>query len=536
MNHVLDKLRALASAALTPEPTEADIVAACAIVSEALDAADAYVLRSGDPYFIRIGSESDPAQYGVKQRGYWLMWREVARQPHLIAVMADVEDRLVKAVRPLAAGAGGNHIAMVLPGAESNSDVLIVERGRSDAMEPDEECFLETARPILCQLIDKVLDTERRERQMRQLSAFADVARAFNNAHSMEAALTDLATAIARASGYDFVSIQIYDEALDNVVQHGMNVARHSNTETASLFRGEGYRSHFGGELYGPVPRRMRKGIPFLVPDVFAPGALPRSLQQYYERAHINSMAWLPMMFQDGVLGTVDFTSSIKRDFDDAEVAFLKALAAQAATAVKGMMLYRDLEESRREVLDYAAKLEEASQAEHFLARTDAVTGIPNRRYLEEVLKAEAARSSRYEEAISVVMCDVDHFKDINDTYGHPVGDEALRFVSRIARDCSRTSDFVGRWGGDEFLFILPQTKAEDAFRFAERFRHELRSVAFPAGAAGVSIPISAGVADAIPPPAADSTDLVSRADQALYSAKEGGRDQVCHWSPSLAA
>jgi diguanylate cyclase (GGDEF)-like protein len=283
----------------------------------------------------------------------------------------------------------------------------------------------------------------------------------------------------------------------------------------------------------------MREGMPFLAPDVFAPDSgLAPVLQQFSERAHVNSMAWFPLMFQGRALGTIDFTSSTRREFDQAEVALLTALTAQAATAVKGMMLYRDLERSRTEILRYAEKLEEASQAEHFLARTDAVTGIPNRRYLEEVLKAEAARSSRYHQPISVVMADVDYFKHINDEYGHPVGDEALRFVSLVARECSRESDFVGRWGGDEFLFILPQTTAQAAFIFADRFRRELGARAFRADSAEhlLRIPISAGVADACPPPPADSVALVSRADQALYDAKQGGRDQVRNWTSEVAA
>jgi diguanylate cyclase (GGDEF)-like protein len=291
--------------------------------------------------------------------------------------------------------------------------------------------------------------------------------------------------------------------------------------------------------MYGPLPRRMRRGLPFLIPDVFAPEAnLPQSMRSYYERAHVNSVAWLPLVFQDRVLGTIDFTSSTKRDFDETELAFLSALAAQAATAVKGMMLYRDLERSRDEVVRSAEKLEEASRADHFMARTDAVTGIPNRRYLEEVLKAESARSSRYREPISVVMADLDYFKLINDQYGHLIGDEALRFVSQVARECSRTSDFVGRWGGDEFLFILPQTSADAAFVFADRFRRELAAKPFrmATGEHMLRIPISAGVADAWPPPAANSETLVSRADQALYDAKQSGRDRVCHWDAASAA
>jgi diguanylate cyclase (GGDEF)-like protein len=529
----------MAAISLSENPGEAGVAAACAVVADGLRSRSAYVLRAADPHFLRIGSSDDPTAYDIKQRGYWLMWQELARSPNLVAVAADTGDRLVKAVRPLTAGDAGNYVAMVLPGPERNSDMLVVDRGTTEPVTAEDECFLETARPILCQLIDKVFAGERREWQKRQLSALADVARAFNSAQSMEAALADLATAIANASGIDFVNVLIYDEALENVVDHGANVSRLANTETAAMIRGHRLRENFGQDMYGPLPRRMRRGLPFLIPDVFAPEAnLPQSMRRYYERAHVNSVAWLPLVFQDRVLGTIDFTSSTKRDFDETELAFLSALAAQAATAVKGMLLYRDLERSKDELLRSSERLEEASRADHFMARTDAVTGIPNRRYLEEVLKAESARSSRYREPISVVMADLDYFKLINDQYGHLIGDEALRFVSQVARECSRTSDFVGRWGGDEFLFILPQTSADAAFVFADRFRRELAAKPFrtETGNQMLRIPISAGVADAWPPPAANSETLVSRADQALYDAKQSGRDRVCHWDAASAA
>jgi diguanylate cyclase (GGDEF)-like protein len=534
---LLEKLRAIAAIAIKADPTPGDIVAACGLVADALSASDVYVLRSGDPHFVRMGHEGDPTQYGVKQRGYWLLWQELARRPDVAAGIATVEDRLVRNTSPLMAGIRGNYIFMILPGNESNSEMLIISRGKDDPITDEEVTLVEIVRSIFSQLSDKVIDTDRKQRQSKQLSSLADVARAFNSAVDMDAALTDLATALAKASGFEWVTVLVYDETLEKVVQQGGNVARHGDTETAAVLR-DPQRAQSEFQLYGPIPRRMRKGVPIVVPDVFAPGVLPERLQEYYARAHVNSFAWLPLMFQDRILGTVDFTSSIKRDFDGPELSYLQALADQAATAVKGMMLYRDLEQSRNEIMAYAEKLEEASRAEHFLARTDAVTGIPNRRYLEEVLRAESARSSRYQEPISVVMCDVDHFKHINDTYGHPVGDEALRFVSRVARECSRSSDFVGRWGGDEFMFILPQTHAQEAVTFADRFRLELREKEFRAEGClnALSIPISAGIAGATPPPEADSEELVSRADQALYLAKQAGRDQVRQWLAAQAA
>ncbi len=536
---MLKQLQKIAAIATSASPHDADVVAACDLIAGALGAKEAYVIRAGDPHFVRIGSHLSPTEYGIKQRGLWLIWQGLARQPESAAASAQVSERLVLEGVPLAEGSSGNYIAAIIPGDESNSEMLIIERGKSTPVDPNEVALVEAVRPILCQLLAKVLDAERQDRQQRQLSSLADVARAFNNAHDLDSPLTDLATAIAKATGFDWVTVYSYDETLQNILDSGANIARHANTETAAMARDGRVRQLSGTTDVAAFRSRMRSGAPILVPDVFAAEAkTPPDLLSYYERAHILSIAWFPLLFQDTMLGSINLSSSTLRPFDDAEVVFLTDLATQAATAVKGMRLYRDLERSKQEILEYAEKLAEASQAEHFLARTDALTGIPNRRYLEEVLRAECARAARYREPVSVVMADLDHFKDINDSFGHPVGDEALRLVARVARECARASDFLGRWGGDEFLFILPHTEADDGQTFANRFRTQLAATPFrPEGSDHAKyIRVSAGVADAVPPGKDDAGLLVTWADKALYDAKEGGRDQVRLWRPKAEA
>jgi diguanylate cyclase (GGDEF)-like protein len=275
----------------------------------------------------------------------------------------------------------------------------------------------------------------------------------------------------------------------------------------------------------------VRQGRPLLRPDVFAPetGVTPE-LRSFYERAHILSRASFPLLFQDRLLGMINYSSATPRQFDEAEVAFLGDLAAQAATAVEGMSLYRDLERSRNEVIAYAAKLEETSRVEHFLARTDALTGIPNRRYLEEVLVAECTRADRNRDRLSIVMSDIDDFKSINDAHGHAAGDEALKLVAQVARVSARASDFVGRWGGDEFLFILPRTAGDEALTFAERFLDKLKATPVRCGENEVGLKASAGVAESLHGGQTDPPELVNRADQALYAAKKSGRNQARIW------
>ncbi|HEX2781249.1 MAG TPA: diguanylate cyclase [Gemmatimonadaceae bacterium] len=162
------------------------------------------------------------------------------------------------------------------------------------------------------------------------------------------------------------------------------------------------------------------------------------------------------------------------------------------------------------------------------LATTDAVTQILNRRALVERLSHELERARRYGTPLALLMVDLDHFKDINDTHGHLVGDEALREVARLLQSAVRTVDVVARYGGEEFAIVLPETSHEGAVAFAERVRervaqHDFASERLPS----LHITVSVGVAS-VPAANIESVDdFFARSDEALYRAKAGGRNQV---------
>lgn len=159
------------------------------------------------------------------------------------------------------------------------------------------------------------------------------------------------------------------------------------------------------------------------------------------------------------------------------------------------------------------------------LARTDALTGLPNRRHLSELMAAERVRAQRARRTFSVLLADLDRFKAINDSHGHDGGDAVLREVARRMREALRAQDAAGRWGGEEFLVLLPEADAQGAQEVAEKLR---RSVA----AAAVSfestpIPVSATIGAATWNGEESLDMLVARADRALYVGKQGGRDRV---------
>ncbi|MBK9217043.1 MAG: hypothetical protein RJA63_2705 [Pseudomonadota bacterium] len=155
-------------------------------------------------------------------------------------------------------------------------------------------------------------------------------------------------------------------------------------------------------------------------------------------------------------------------------------------------------------------------------AGTDALTGLYNRRKTLKVLEHEFDRSLRYGKPLSVVMFDVDHFKSVNDTYGHPVGDVVLTTIARRTRRKMRTSDHLGRWGGEEFLLICPETDLFGALRIAERMRRTIRRR--PMQAVGL---VSASFGVGTFSDQLDCKAVIAEADRYLYEAKEQGRDCV---------
>jgi diguanylate cyclase (GGDEF)-like protein len=162
-------------------------------------------------------------------------------------------------------------------------------------------------------------------------------------------------------------------------------------------------------------------------------------------------------------------------------------------------------------------------------ARTDALTGLSNRRVFNETLDAEIRRSRRYRWPVTVLMLDLDHFKDVNDSYGHMLGDLVLERVGGIVRHAVRDADAACRFGGEELAVVLPETAREGGYAVAERIRHRVEQ-AFrgrPIEGHDISMTISAGLAT-FPDDGLHADELLARADEALYGAKHGGRNRVC--------
>ena len=184
-----------------------------------------------------------------------------------------------------------------------------------------------------------------------------------------------------------------------------------------------------------------------------------------------------------------------------------------------------------RRILALEHSLRAANERNRILSITDALTGAFNRRYMMEQLPRELERCRRYANPLSVIMCDVDHFKQVNDVKGHSAGDDVLQqFVARMQRSIRATSDWVARLGGEEFLIVLPETGFQGAMIVAEKIRAIMTSVPFVTREGDVVATSSFGVASTElhgPDLAMKSETLIRAADQCLYTSKQSGRNRA---------
>lgn len=167
------------------------------------------------------------------------------------------------------------------------------------------------------------------------------------------------------------------------------------------------------------------------------------------------------------------------------------------------------------------------------LATRDRFLGIYNKSYCMEKLRKEIINSRRYRKEFSLILFDIDHFKTINDTHGHPAGDAVLKQLSALTENCLREVDTLGRYGGEEFIVILPETDINLGALVAERIRATVHSATFSYKSISISVTVSLGISSLVQLPEESLTPerLIEQADASLYQAKQGGRNRVCQWT-----
>ena len=323
----------------------------------------------------------------------------------------------------------------------------------------------------------------------------------------------------------------VYTAALDSL-QNTLAVDRVSILlfDTDGVMRFKAWRGLSDAYLktvegHSPWRQDAQDPQPVLVPDVYLDPNL-KSLQSVFVEAGIGALAFIPLTYQGNLLGKFMVYHNEKHSFSNEEIQLAQTIAYHIGFAIARNQADANLlrAKSSLEVTHY--ELQQALAHEQVLARTDGLTELYNRRYFFELAVREFSASIRYQRTLTIIMFDVDGFKQANDTLGHAFGDSILIQIAQVAASQVRDVDILARYGGDEFVILLPQTNTQQAFLIAERIRESVLSARVETDRQSIVVTLSIGVAEIVHNPQDRLVeDVIRRADKALYRAKQKGRN-----------
>ena len=288
-------------------------------------------------------------------------------------------------------------------------------------------------------------------------------------------------------------SLMLLDHETELLIIKAKRGINNSLTEKLRIQKGEG--------IAGKV---AEFGEPFLVGDVEND---PRIKQKNRLRYKTRSFVSVPITIEGRIIGVLNLSDKITGEiFNKEDLELIQSFADQAAIVMERNVFYTQTEELRK------------------LAMTDSLKGLPNRRCLMDRLEEELLRSERHGRFLSLLMVDIDGFKGYNDTFGHPIGDKALKATAESILRYVRSVDIAFRYGGDEFVIILPETGKTLAVSIAERLRSDVAEIELPPG--GLTLTISIGIAS-YPEDGKISDLLLENVDKALYFAKNRGGNRI---------
>jgi diguanylate cyclase (GGDEF)-like protein/PAS domain S-box-containing protein len=336
---------------------------------------------------------------------------------------------------------------------------------------------------------------EEAEREQRVLAeALRDSSAALNTTLNLDEVLDRILANVGRVIAYGLVDILFVEDGQARVVRS----QRQNKTGIGN--------SVLGLELSIADTPNLRLVAetkqPFIFPDTRAYPGWQRIATTEWIRSNIIA----PILIRGQLAGFLGLSSDESNFFSTAQIAPLSAFANQAAIAIENARLYEQVQR---------------------VAITDELTGLYNRRGLFLWGEREIERAFRFERPLAAVMFDIDHFKQVNDQYGHPVGDRVLRALGECCREHLRAVDIVGRYGGEEFAIILPEADLVSATQIAERLRESIARVCvLDAGHNPICVTASLGVA-VLTSQVKNLATLLDQADQAQYRAKQAGRNRV---------
>ena len=379
----------------------------------------------------------------------------------------------------------------------------------------------------------------------RQVENYKKLAQAEQNQRELAEALRLASAAITGTLDYDQVVDRILEEVSQVVPSDTSNMMILEAGDIARVFRGRGY-AKFGTvetinatilKLHDAVylQRMLETRQPVVVSNAMEDPSWAYSRPEHH---WIRSYVGVPIIVRDSVVGFLNANSAIPNFYDQTHAKRLQAFAHQAANAIENARLYRQaqqeiaermkVEKELRHHRDHLEELVKERTAEvHRLAITDSLTNVFNRGHLMVLGKQVLNQAQRYSHLLTVMMLDIDHFKKINDSYGHAIGDEALRKLAGQMRKDLRSTDIIGRYGGEEFVALMPETDLETARQVAERLLASIRTMQIHTEKGPFHMTASIGLAGVDHTQQQTIDALIAQADQSMYIAKESGRDRL---------
>lgn len=331
---------------------------------------------------------------------------------------------------------------------------------------------------------------ERLALRLRELSLLVEITRAVNSTLEVEALLRRLTELVASSLDYDGIAVALVDAAQGGLTIHASAGTLPPGWQEEGLHPPDAAQLLALGHAEVRLQRRTRVG------------------------GGTGSVLAVPMQHKGQRLGVLLFARTTADAFRTHEIKLVGSIAGQAALALANASLY---------------------QQTVALSLTDPLTGVYNRRHLFSHLEMELRRAQRYGDRVAVIMLDIDHFKGLNDSYGHAVGDAVLRAVAAALLRNVRRVDTVARFGGEEFCLILPRQDRASAMEVAEKLRRAIHELRPPARGEQKVRPVSASFGLAVwPDDGADAVVLLDAADSALYFSKRAGRNRSTAYAPGM--
>jgi two-component system cell cycle response regulator len=384
----------------------------------------------------------------------------------------------------------------ILEGRGLVRGVLVVDRLTADAFTESDERLLTTiaSEALRAIEVERVMGYIRKARDEKD--RFFRAIEELNRAGSPDQVFLAVLESARQIAPLDFCAVTLVSE------ENGQRMHRIARM-TGVTAQGRALEGKTFADNNGLVANVVRYGAPLPGREVVA---MDRQVifDGDTQVRGLQSLKIFPLVAGDRILGTLVAGSRKGRAIDSEALRMLEVIAIQAAQAVLRAQLFEQMER---------------------MATTDGLTGLLNHRTFQVRIDEALAAARRYGRKCSVILTDIDHFKSVNDTWGHPAGDMVLKGVAKILRDKARDTDIVARYGGEEFAIIMPETDTKGALVIAERIREAIKAETFTTEQGPLKVTMSLGIAT-FPDAAQDKQSMVDLSDQCLYFAKRHGRNQ----------